>query len=554
MLELPRGRISGAALSALVAAVRRTPAKHAVAHVLRAELGIAGLGDASVPRRPVPQSNAPLAARTNHERESQSLPLPAAGDWPRSSAALLAAYRAGSASPPAVVEAALAGARFLAAQVPSRGPLLDFDDARALAAARESAERIASGTARPLEGIPVAIKEEVQVEGLPARVGTSWMPRRPSAADCVAVARLRAQGAVVLGTTPMTEYGMSPLGGNVHRVMPRNAHDPDRLPGGSSSGSGVAVATGIVPMALGVDGGGSIRIPACLNGVFGLKPSFGRIPATGHGLDGGSTVGHLGPIAATSHDLALFLQAAAGADAGDPASHWQTPLPDVIHALGRGVRGLRIGIVESEWKHAPRDVAAPAEQALALLEREGAILVPVALPNAHHAAPVGYLTIGLETYAGVADARRDHMDELGLDMQMLIANLSTFGPDDYLDAQRVRSAIREQTAKVLADVDVLALPTTASAAPPVSDSDEKRGFVDPPALDAMCRFAFLANLTGLPAGTAPIGTDGDGLPVGLQILGDAWDEAAVLQVLAHLERTGAAVSRRPRSYVDVLLP
>ena len=129
MLELPRGRISGAALSALVAAVRRTPAKHAVAHVLRAELGIAGLGDASVPRRPVPQSNAPLAARTNHERESQSLPLPAAGDWPRSSAALLAAYRAGSASPPAVVEAALAGARFLAAQVPSRGPLLDFDDA-----------------------------------------------------------------------------------------------------------------------------------------------------------------------------------------------------------------------------------------------------------------------------------------------------------------------------------------------------------------------------------------------------------------------------------------
>ncbi len=481
--------------------------------------------------------------------------MPAAGEWPRSAHALAAAYRSGATQAPAVVEAALAGARFLAAKKPSRGPLLDYDDARALAAAAESEERIRSGRALgPLDGVPVAIKEEVRVAGLPTRVGTGWMPRTPSAADCVAVARLRAAGAIVIGTTPMTEYGMSPLGGNVHRVMPRNAHHPDRLPGGSSSGSGVAVATGVVPMALGVDGGGSIRIPACLNGVFGLKPTFGRIPVTGHGLDGGSSVVHLGPLAATAHDLALFMEATAGADDGDPASAWQPELAsgNLTAALGRGVRGLRIGIPESEWRIPAPNVTAPAREALALLEREGAVLVPVQLPSAPKAPPVGYLTIGLETLAGLGDARTLHMDELGLDLQMLIANLETFSADDYIDAQRVRAAIREETAAVLREVDVLALPTTVTAAPPVTAADEKRGFVDPPALDAMCRFSFLGNVTGLPAGTAPVGMDGEGLPVGLQIVADAWDEATVLQVLAHLERIGAAVSRRPVTSIDLL--
>lgn len=556
MIELPAGRISGRALRALVATARKTPARHVFARVLRQQLGIdavRALGDDL--RGDLPQSTAPRRARASHQRASQELGTPAYRGQPNTARTYAEAYREGRATPEDVARRALAAARALAARSPSLGPLLDYDDERALAAARDSAERIRRGEPRgALEGVVIAIKEEVDVAGLPTRVGTGWLPNTPASKDSVAVARLRGAGAVILGTTPMTEYGMSPLGGNVHRIMPRNAHDPSRLPGGSSSGSGVAVATGVVPAALGADGGGSIRIPASLNGVFGLKPTFGRVPTVGHGVPGGSSVVHLGPLGASSYDLAVFLEAAGGVDERDPASTRQPALEPgaLVRALGRGARGLRIGVDEDEWSAAAKDVAGPARDALSALEKEGATLVPVRISLARHAAAVGYLTIGLEVLTNLAAVRRSRMDALGLDLQMMLANLEVFRPDDYLDGQRIRSELRREIAALLADVDLLALPTTASAAPPITDAEAAEGFVDPPAIDAMCRFSFIGNLTGIPAGTAPVGVDGAGLPVGLQLLGDAWDEACVLQALAHLERTGAASVRRPAAHVDLL--
>lgn len=549
-------RISGSALRALVAAVRRTPLRHLVTKKLRADLGIDRIRalDASE-REPLPFSSAPACARADHDRPSLALADPPPGPWPMSSAILAEAYRSGGASPVDVVTRALAGARELATHTPPMGPILDFDDDRALAAAADSAERIARGQPRSaLEGVPVAIKEEVCVEGLPARVGTGWMAPTPSAADAVAVARLRAAGAIILGTTPMTEYGMSPLGGNVHRTMPRNAHDPSRLPGGSSSGSAVAVATGVCPVALGADGGGSIRIPASLNGIFGLKLTFGRVPLSGHGLAGGSSVVHLGPLATTVRDLALFGDIASGPDSGDAASQGQPHLAPgaLVDALGRGVRGLRIGIDEGEWQAADTAVAEAGKRALDALAKDGAILCPITIPMAELAAAMGYLTIGLEVFATIGSDVAPHQSELGLDLQLLLAVMATFRPDDYIDAQRLRGRLRQAVATLLGEVDVIALPATARVAPPITDAEASGGFIDPPALDAMCRFAFLGNLTGLPAGTAPVGTGELGLPVGLQILGDAWDEACVLAVLAHLERTGIARVIRPPAAIDLL--
>ncbi len=554
MIELPAGRISGSLLKALVRSVRRTPARHVVARVLRMQLGIDALkGLDPELYGPLLGSTRPLRARQSHERPSQSLGMPTTKLWPRSARSYAQAYREGELTVEEVVEQSLAGARFLAARSPSVGPILDFDDERALDAARRSMDRLARGEALgALDGVPVAIKEEVRVAGLPCQVGTRHIARTPAGEDCVAVRRLREAGAVIVGTTPMTEYGMSPLGGNTHRIMPRNPHDVSRLPGGSSSGSGVAVATGIVPVALGADGGGSIRIPACFNGVFGIKPTFGRIPATGHGMSSGSSVVHLGPLGASCHDLAVFLEACAGYDAGDGDSEQPAPTAgEFSAALGRGVAGLRIGIIESEWSACEPSVARPAREALAALERDGATVEPVNLPLAQSAAAIGYLTIGLETLSALSEVRRTRMDELGLDLQMLLANLETFRADDYLDAQRLRTTLRRQVADLLKQVDVLALPTTAISAPAISDADAKEGFVDPPALDGACRYAFLGNLTGYPAGTAPVGMDEKGLPVGLQILGDAYDEACVLQVLCHLERTEVARFRRPAISVDL---
>ena len=538
-------------------AVRKTPARAPLARLFRAQLGIDALRALGHEQRAsLPFSYAPLAARARHDRASLELAAAPASAWPHSVQSFADRYRSFEADPVDVVTRALAHARALAVRAPTLGPLCGYDDERALAAARESAQRIASGQARSeLEGVPIAVKEEVDTRGFVTRMGSNCLQRGLASADAVAVARLRAAGAVVIGQTPMTEFGLSPMGGNANRHMPRNPHDPRRLPGGSSSGSAVAVATGVTPLSLGCDGGGSIRIPAALCGVFGLKPTYGRVPQTGHGLPGATSVVHLGPIAASARDLALFLEYAAGADAGDPASAVAVPsVPapgDYLRALARGVRGLRIGIDEDDWLSLDDDVAGPGRQALDALEREGARLVPVKLRLARYAAAIGYLTIGVEAFTAMTEIRTRHMDELGQDMQLFLAGLETFRPDDYVDAQRVRSALRLELAEVLREVDVLAMPATALAAPTVSDDEARGGFIDPPLLDALCRFAFLANVTGTPAGVAPVGVDRNGMPVGLQILGDAWDEACVLQVLAHLERTGVANVRKPAAGTSV---
>ncbi|HEY3495018.1 MAG TPA: amidase family protein, partial [Polyangiaceae bacterium] len=220
-------------------------------------------------------------------------------------------------------------------------------------------------------------------------------------------------------------------------------------------------------------------------------------------------------------------------------------------ALGRGVTDLRIGVPEAEWRAAAPDVAAAGREALRALERDGAALVPLELPLAAHAAAIGYMTIAIEALAGLREVRSLHGHELGLDLQLFLTAVSDFAPDDYVDAQRLRESLRDQLAGALRDVDVIALPTTANVAPPVTDAEARSSFIDPPALDAACRFSFLGNLTGLPAATAPVGASG-ALPIGLQIVGDAWDEACVLQVVAALERSGVASVRKPPGAIDLL--
>jgi Asp-tRNA(Asn)/Glu-tRNA(Gln) amidotransferase A subunit family amidase len=556
LIRLPIGRISGFALTSLARAVRARPARELLAAMVRSELGMNRVR--RLPgsfRSSVPFSLEPLRARSDHTHPDLGLAAPRAHSWPRGAADFAAAYAAGTSDPVTVTERALARARELARLDPNRGPLHGYDDERALNAARESRARYERGAALSvLDGVPIAVKEEMDVLGLPTRLGTAWMNYRPAERDAVFVARLRELGAIVLGQTPMTEYGLSPLGANTNRRMPRNAHDAGRLPGGSSSGSAVGVALGVFPIGLGTDGGGSVRVPASYNGVFGLKPTYGRIPCTGLGQFGATSVVHFGTIAASAHDLAVSTAVAAGADAGDPASLVQPALGagELERALGRGVRGLRIGVPESEWLAAPSDIAELGRAALRSLEADGAELVSLDLPLARHAAAIGYLTIAIEASAGLRSLLPAQKRTLGLDMQLFIANCDAYCSDDYVDAQRLRHTLRLEFAEALRKADVIALPTTANVAPPITDLEAQHGFVDTAALDAACRFVFASNLTGLPAGTAPVGFGKERLPVGLQIVGDAWDEASVLAVLAQLERNGAAEVRRPELAIDLL--
>ena len=546
------GRVSGAALKGLAALVQAPVFGRVLARVVRAELGIEAvraLGRET--RGPVPFGLEPRRARPFHARGAANLARPGAPFVPRTAAALAAAYRRRDTTPLAVARRALERADTFGL----RSPFCARDDERALAAARASSERFERGTPLgELDGVPLVVKEEIDAAGYATRLGTSFMSHAPVARDAPFVARLRAAGAIVLGQTPMTEYGLSPLGVNAHRKLPRNALREAHLAGGSSTGSGVAVALGLAPLGLGTDAGGSIRVPAAYNGVFGLKPTYGRIPCTGDGMYGSTSVVHFGIIGASTTDLALALALGAGPDAGDRASLVAPPLEpgELERALGDGVRGLTLGVPEAEWADANDAVARAGEAALRALERAGAKLVALDLPLARHAAAIGYLTIAVEAAAALREVAALHGRDFGHDLRVFLAAVRAFGPDDYVDAQRVREALRGEIEQALRVVDLIALPTTANVAPRVGAGEAASGFIDTAALDAACRFVFLANLLGLPACSAPVGYGAEGLPVGLQLVGDAWDEASVLAALAELERLEVARAAHVPDAVDLL--
>ena len=243
------------------------------------------------------------------------------------------------------------------------------------------------------------------MRGLPRRSGTRFVDPAPCAEDGTVVARLREAGAIVLGTTPMTEYGMTPTGVNPHRTMPRNPHATDRLAGGSSTGSGVAVATGVAPISVGCDGGGSIRTPAAINGVFGIKPTWGRVSRWGDTAAG--SVSHVGPLGASSIDLARILEVISGPDPNDAQTLAQPQLGALIPALRRGVRGMVIGLPESEWREADATVATACREALRALEREGAEIVPIEMEMLPYAPAIGMGVIGVEALASLRTEWRD---------------------------------------------------------------------------------------------------------------------------------------------------
>ena len=545
-------RISGRALKTLASFARTRVGGSTVQKILRRDLNMADL--LSLPaefRGAVPTNTQPLAGRSPRvSHGDHPLPKP---PWSLTSETLREAYGRGDITPRQVTERILAAARGLSARTPTVGPFLEYADEDALAAADIAGDRIASGRARgPLDGVPFAVKEQTWVRGRQRRAGTTFMSSARGEKDATCIQRLRDAGAFVVGMTPMTELGMTPTGINPKRVMPYNPHGERHIAGGSSTGSGVAVATGVVPFAIGADGGGSIRIPSAMNGVFGIKPTWGRISREGDIF--GGTLNHLGPLASSTLDLARALDVMSGPDPLDPETFGAPPKENGMfeRALSRDVRGLVIGVVDSEWADASPDVARAGQEMLHALEREGAILKRLKMPALVHAPAVGFITIATEARAAVSDEWAAHANEMGYDLQISLASLEAFSALEFMDAQRLRSGIRSAMANAFQEVDVFALPTTRDAAAEVTEAERTSGVLDAKLIDGLCRFSFLGNITGLPAASIPSGKDGRGLPLGFQVLGDAWDEATVLAVCTHLERTGAASVSRPIASVDIL--
>jgi aspartyl-tRNA(Asn)/glutamyl-tRNA(Gln) amidotransferase subunit A len=547
-------RLSGQTLAAIRRVAETRGADVALRAFLKTTMGIDRL--AELPERfrgPLPMQLRPIQARPAKPRPSASLPLPVPGTWPRTVHSFASAYRDGKLSPHEVADRVLMRLDELGARRPCMNILAANDPPMTLRDAAASADRFARGCPLgPLDGVPFLVKDQCDVDGLSTRDGSICEPDTPAAGDSTIVSRLRKAGAVFSGKTVLTLWGMSPIGNNTDYAMPHNVHDATRAAGGSSTGSAVGVALGIAPFAIGTDGGGSIRIPASLNGVFGIKPTFGRVPRS---PTSSSSVAHTGPIASSARDLATFLDVVASEPCPeDSLTSWAPAPPEGGFGayLGSGVRGLRIGIDELELRQAQPDIVRAVERTIRTLEKEGAEIVRIEIPMAKYAPAIGYLSISPEEVAIKRDILQNRRSELPDDIRLMFAIVEGFSCGEYLDAQRLRSGLRIAMAELLREVDVIALPTTAITAPSYTEAEERLPFSDPTAIDGLCRFNFLGNLTGLPAGTAPIGMDSKGLPIGLQIVGDAWDEPTVLSVLAHLERIGVAEARRPPGAVDLL--
>lgn len=549
-------RISGALLRTLAKAARTKAGSLGLYQVLRADLKIDALtGLADEYRGTVPLHVRARQGRLPRQTEDARHTLPGDASWSGTSARFVAAYKANETTPNEVISRCLEGARALAARTPSIGPILCYADADARAEAEASTERYRTKTTRgPLDGVPFAVKEQTSVKNLPRQAGTTFLSAAPCLEDATCVARLREAGAIVIGTTSMTEFGMSPVGQNSKRTLPKNPHSPAHIAGGSSTGSGVAVATGLVPFAIGADGGGSIRIPSAMNGVFGLKPTWGRVSRAGD-ISSGS-VAHLGPLASSTLDLALVLEHVGATDPADPETAFAPPIEpgSLLRALGRGVKGLRIAVDEHEWGDASKSVEKAGREALLALEREGAILVPVNLRLARYAPAIGYLSIGPEALGALKHEWANNADDMGADLQIAFGSLGVVGALDYIETQRLREGLRHEIATMFENVDLMALPSTAQTAARASEAEMTSGFLDARLLANLCRFAFLGNLTGLPASSCPVGLDEESLPIGFQLMGDAWDEATVLAASAHLERIGVACAKKPAVSTDVFRP
>jgi aspartyl-tRNA(Asn)/glutamyl-tRNA(Gln) amidotransferase subunit A len=415
---------------------------------------------------------------------------------------------------------------------------IDVDGARAQAASADS--EIKGGNYRsPLHGIPIAVKDIFDVEGVATTAASRILAGTPPASrDSATVAMLRDAGAIILGKLNLHEFAYGATGVDSHVGPARNAWDTSRVTGGSSSGSGTAVAAGECFGALGTDTGGSIRIPASLCGIVGLKPTFGRVSRRGV-FPLSWSLDHVGPMARTVEDVAIMLQVIAGHDSEDRSSIDET-VPDYLATLRNGVSGLRIGLPDTFFfDNLQPEVAAGVGDAIATLEELGAEMVPVSLPFVEE-IPGALTCIMLpEALAVHRKWMLERPDDYSENVRYRLELGSTINAVHYVEAQRFREMVISRWREdVFGAVDLVVSATTQSVAPPIDDSDLSSTM-------GLIRLTNPLNFLGIPAISVPCGVTSEGLPFGLQFGGRWWDEATVLRAAYAYEQASPWKDRRP---------
>lgn len=413
---------------------------------------------------------------------------------------------------------------------------------QALEAASKADKALSKGEILgPLHGIPVAIKDNYLTSDMPTHAGSDARVFNFPQKDATAVARLRAAGAVIIGKTRMHEFAW----GNATPPT-KNPWCVSRVPGGSSGGSGAAVAAGFVPIALGSDTGGSIRIPASLCGTVGLKPTFGRVSRTGI-IPHSWSLDHAGPLSRSVADSALALDVMSGFDGADPATA-RKPGTDSAKRLGQSIKGMRIAVCRNYFFDSNQpQVNESVEDAIDYFREAGTTISEIKIPLLEFSLGAIYaIELASSSAYHAENIRSQRVNGFTDDVRLLVEMGQLVSGTDYLKAEQYRRVLGEAVQKIFSEVDAIVSPTLPLTAWEIGTWNVSiEGQRQESVLAASWRLTYPWNLLGLPAISVPCGFDTEGLPIGLQLVGRAFDEATILCLADAYEKAHDWVTKRP---------
>jgi aspartyl-tRNA(Asn)/glutamyl-tRNA(Gln) amidotransferase subunit A len=416
----------------------------------------------------------------------------------------------------------------------------------ALAAADRADAALAKGNAGgALHGVPLAHKDMYYDEGKIVTCGSKIRREFVATSTSTALQRLKDAGSVRLGSLQMAEFAYGPTGHNAHYGAVHNPFALDHITGGSSSGSGSAVAARLTFAALGSDTGGSIRMPAHFCGVTGLKTTYGRISRAG-AMPLSQSLDTVGPLARTAEDCALLLGLMAGADLADPTAI-EGPVPDFMAATQGSIKGLKLGVPTAFYvDDLDADVAKILDETIAVLKREGATIVPVELPDQRQLTASCQLVLATEAAAFHKRWLIERPQDYGAQVLMRLQNGLAIPGVSYLEAMRWRGPALAAHLAAVAGVDAVIAPVAPVAAPTIAESDVGNSPDAESVIQRLTRFTRPINYLGLPSLSIPSGFTRNGLPVGMQLIGRSFEEAMLLRIGAAFQRATDFHTRVPK--------
>jgi aspartyl-tRNA(Asn)/glutamyl-tRNA(Gln) amidotransferase subunit A len=448
-----------------------------------------------------------------------------AADLPRSVVELGAAFRGRRLSPVEVVGTLLERIENVDEKL---NAFITVLSEKALEEAARAEKELLAGEYRgPLHGVPIGLKDLIYMKGVRTTMGSAFFEDYVPDHSATVVSKLEEAGAIIIGKTNTHEFAYGPTGDRSYFGPTRNPHDPSRISGGSSGGSGAAVAAGLCYAALGSDTAASVRVPAALCGTVGMKPTFGRVSKNGV-FPLAWTLDHVGPLARTVEDNALLLNVLAGYDPQDPHSA-NRPIEDFAQGLRRPVRGGSVGVPENHYfEHVEGEVEEKVREATEVFRSLGAEVREVEIPNLPESLKAQRVILAAEAYAVHEKRLEGEPEKFGEETRERIRDGEGLKAHRYATAQQVtKRRSLEEFECVLREVDVLLTPTVPVAATQIEQREVEIGDHKEPVFSALTRLTGPTNLNGLPSLSVPCGFTGSGLPVGLQLVGRSFDEATI---------------------------